>query len=475
MQRRTKIIATIGPASDDPAVLADMIEAGMDVARIGLAHSDLDGAIARYKRIRAVAAEMRRDVGILIDLPGPKVRTASFPDGGITVAMDDRVNVRVGNEASTATDIEVDYDHLLGDVIAGDLLTFGDGNVEIEVLAMQADHFEARVTHGGALSGRPGLRIPADRLSVSTPTPQDMLQLDAFVDEGVDIVAISFVRSGHDLRHIAVEPHPRGPLIVAKIETRAAVHNLSGIIAESGGIMVARGDLGVECPIEEVPHLQKRIIRECIASGLPVITATQMLDSMVTSPMPTRAEATDVANAVFDGSSAVMLSAETAIGKHPVKVIETMANIARRADMEFDYEGWGKRITEEHELGDDEAAAITDAMTMAAWRVARELDLAALICVSGSGFTVRSMARFRPKAPILGFSANPRTVAQLTMSWGVKPILAERVSSYEERVTSAVERARRERFVQSGDLIGILAGVDSSGRKTDILRLVHVP
>lgn len=475
MERRTKIIATIGPASDDPTVLKDMIEAGMDVARIGLAHSDLDSAIERYRRVRAVAAEMRRDVGLLIDLPGPKVRTAPFPEGGVTLARDAELSVRVGDDTSSATDIEVDYDKLLDDVIVGDNLSFGDGNVEIVVTALEQDHFRARVTHGGKLSGRPGLRIPADRLSVSTPTSDDLMKLDAFIDEGVDIVAVSFVRSGHDLRHIAVEPHPRGPLIVAKIETRAAVHNLPGIIAESGGIMVARGDLGVECPIEDVPHLQKRIIRECIASGLPVITATQMLDSMVTSPIPTRAEATDVANAVFDGSSAVMLSAETAIGKHPARVIETMANIALRADVEFDYQGWGKRITDEHVLGDDEAAAITDAMTMAAWRVARELDLAALICISGSGFTVRSMARFRPKTPILGFSANPRTVAQLTMSWGVKPILAERVTRYEERVTSAIERARRDRYVHSGDLVAVLAGVDPSGRKTDILRLVHVP
>ena len=218
------------------------------------------------------------------------------------------------------------------------------------------------------------MHIPSDRLRIASPTPDDLRMLDAFVERGVDMVAVSFVRSAHDIRRVGTEPHPRGPLVVAKIETRAAVQNLEGIIQASGAVMVARGDLGAEMPIDEIPHLQKHIIRTCIALGRPAITATQMLESMVHAGTPTRAEVTDVANAVFDGTSVVMLSGETAIGHDPVLVVRTMADIARRADEEFDYDGWAPHITDlVHTEEGDADARVTDTMTMAAWRVAKEM------------------------------------------------------------------------------------------------------
>jgi pyruvate kinase len=474
MERRTKIIATIGPASDSETVLKGLIDAGMDVARLGLAHNTLDESIGRYRRVREAARLAGRRVGVLVDLPGPKIRAASFPEEGAELAEGSTINIVPGFDSSSAEVVEIEYENALVDIMPGDLLPFGDGQVAVLVERVDADAAVARVTTGGFLKGRPGVRIPSERLSQSTPTPEDLRMLDAFVEEGVDMVAISYVRSAHDIRRVGTEPHPSGPLVIAKIETRAAVDNLAGIIDASAAIMVARGDLGTEFDLAELPHLQKRIINHCIASGLPVITATQMLDSMIHNATPTRAEASDVANAVFDGTSAVMLSGETAIGDHPVEAVSTMARIAARADEEFDSTGWAERLRARRRARDAEAGAITDAMTMATWRAANELDLSALICVSGSGFTVRSMARFRPRIPILGMTTSERTAQQLTLSWGVTPIHIEPEWSYEFRANKAVTRARDQGLVSRGDLVGVLAGMTGDSRSTDVLRIMRV-
>jgi pyruvate kinase len=292
------------------------------------------------------------------------------------------------------------------------------------------------------------------------------------------MVALSFVRSAHDVRRVGTEPHPRGPLIVAKIETRAAVENLSGIIAEAGAIMIARGDLGTELGIEDLPHLQKRITRDCISGGKPVITATQMFESMITSPSPTRAEVSDVANAIFDGTSAVMLSAETAVGHDPVETVATMARVAGRADQEFDYEGWARRIRllRRSAVGESLDARITDAMTAAAWRAATEIGVAAVICITDSGFTVRSMARFRPAMPIVAFSPDERTVRQLTLSWGAIPLRAAAPVHSLDLMDELIVAARDQGHVRSGQLVAVLAGAgDESVRATDVLRLSRVP
>jgi pyruvate kinase len=476
VRRRTKIIATIGPASDSEASLVALMEAGMDVARLGLAHEDLDYHLERYDRVRKAAAEVGRPIGILVDLPGPKVRAGRFPEGGIDLADGDRVRLCAGFSASTAEVIEVGYDQIVDDVEVGDTLLFGDGVLMVEVTDKDDRYLTAVVSHGGRLQGRPGIHIPSDRLRISSPTAEDLRMLDAFVERGVDMVAISFVRSAHDIRRVGTEPHPRGPLVVAKIETRAAVQNLEGIIQASGAIMVARGDLGAEMPIAEIPHLQKHIIRTCIALGRPAITATQMLESMVHAPTPTRAEVTDVANAVFDGSSVVMLSGETAIGHDPVLTVRTMADIARRADEEFDYAGWAPHLQDlVHTEEGDADANVTDTMTMAAWRVANEMEAAAILCVTRTGFTVRAIARFRPKASILAFSPDERTVRQLTMSWGALPMLMEQRGSNEAMVRAAVRAAREAGQVRTGDTVVVLAGSDDRSRATDVLRLVRVP
>jgi pyruvate kinase len=477
MPRRTKIIATIGPASDDPKTLEAMIEAGMDVARIGLAHGTLDEQMARYHRVRDAAEAVGKQVGILVDLPGPKVRAASFGENeGLMLLEGLPVRLAPGNTKSTLELIEVDYPQLLDDIHPGDRLMFGDGAVIVEIHDRGADYLEGVVAHGGWVQGRPGVHIPSDRLRVTSPTDQDLKFLDAFVEEGVDIVALSFVRSAHDIRRIGTEPHPRGPLVVAKIETKAAVENLDGIIEASGAIMVARGDLGEEFSIEELPHLQKDIITRCIAMGRPAITATQMLESMIHAPSPTRAEATDVANAVFDGTSAVMLSAETAIGHDPALVVATMSKIAQRADQRFDYGGWGRALSL-RKLSEVSGmdTRVTDAMTMAAWQAARDMSAAAIICITRSGFTARAIARFRPEARILAYSPEPRTVRQLSMSWGAVPRASKAHGTFTAMVDWAVSDAHEAGLVRSGDCVVVLAGSSETSPATDTIRIVRVP
>lgn len=476
MSRRTKIIATIGPASDDPRVLKGLVQAGMDIARINLSHESLDLALDRYHRIRAVAADVGRPVGILVDLPGPKVRIGRLPGDGIRLVEGQELALRPGNEDSSADTLMVDYEDLLTDVHEGDSLVFGDGAVQVRVVGHAPDALRVSVLHGGHLTGRPGIHVPSDRLRIPTPTPEDFRFLDAFVEVGVDMVALSFVRSAHDVRRIGVEPAPRGPMVVAKIETRAAVENLDSIVEVADAVMVARGDLGSEFPIAELPHLQKEIIRRCIAIGRPVITATQMLESMIHSPTPTRAEASDVANAVFDGTSAVMLSAETAIGVDPEHVVDVMGQIAERADEEFDYAGWptvlaGMRLS----AGDDVESRITTAITSAAQRAAAGVGANAILCISQSGFTVRSIARFRPRSRILGFSSDPRTVAQLSMSWGTTPHLLDVHGSSDELTELAIARAKENGEIHTGDVVTVVCGSGfSKGRVTDTVRIVKV-
>ncbi len=476
MARRTKIIATIGPASDSEAMIKDLAEAGMDVARIGLAHGSLDEAIEKFRRVRRVEALLGRPIGTMIDLPGPKVRAGSMPEGGLVVEQGQIIHLTPGNQPSTAKMIHVDHEGLLVDLHIGDKVAFGDGLVVAQVVDRKSDHLEARITHGGLLQGRPGVHIPSDRLRIPSPTPDDLRMLDAFVQEGVDMVALSFVRSAHDIRRLGVEPHPRGPLVIAKIETRAAVDNLDSIIEASGGVMIARGDLGAEMPIEELPHLQKRILQRCITLGRPAITATQMLESMVTAPSPTRAEASDIANAVFDGSSALMLSGESAVGHDPINAVATMARIAARADDEFDYDAWGAKV---HKIAATMKPHIDDtvtlSMTNAAWRAALEAGASAIICITLTGFTVRSIARFRPQAKILGFSTDEQTLRQLTLSWGATPMLLDVDYQADNAVKRAIEAAREAGEIRRGDLVAVLTGSrEYPGQATDTLRLIPI-
>lgn len=476
--KRTKILATLGPTSESPSVIADMINAGMDAVRLNLSHGTVEQAIELHRRVREVSESLDREIGTLVDLPGPKIRAGSFGEFGVSVRDGADIRLIPGNESSGAEVIEVDYEDLLDHLQPGDRVCFGDGDIDAEITEVGDQYLDARVIHGGVLTGRPGVHIPSERLEVPTPTPEDLQILDAFADEGVDMVAVSFVRAADDLRRLTTEPHPAGPLVVAKIETRTAVENLTEIIDAAGAVMVARGDLGIEYPMEDVPHLQKMIIRECIAHGRPAITATQMLQSMEHAPTPTRAEATDVVNAIIDGSSVVMLSGETAVGQDPANVVETMARLCERADDAFDSRAWVRLVaplrTEEGRRH-DEGHLVTDAMTSAATRVAEAVHASAILCLTRSGFTVRAMARFRPKTPILGFSPDERVRRQLAVSWGTLPIPISGFSDNETMVREALQITRERGLTTSGQHVVVLAGTDASSPATDVLRVLRVP
>ena len=326
------------------------------------------------------------------------------------------------------------------------------------------------------MSGRPGLYIPASRLSISAPTDWDLQALERFLDVNVDMVALSFVRSASDLAKLSLDPHPHGPLVVAKIETRDAVEDLSEIIEASGAVMVARGDLGNEWPIQELPILQKEIIRKCIAFGRPAITATQMLESMIIAPDPTRAEVSDVANAVWDGTSALMLSGETAVGADPVNALETMSRVAERADDVFDHRSWGEELSEMRMTDtDDPNTSVTDAMTQATYRAVTELGVETILCISGTGFTVRSMARFRPTARIIGLTSETRTVGQLSLSWGTESMHLKEGGDIESRINAALRMVRDEVGLKAGQLVAVLAGTNADARATNVLRIEQIP
>jgi pyruvate kinase len=471
--RRTKIVATIGPASEAPETLAALVEAGVDVARIGFAHGTPAENLARVALVREIAADRGRVVAVMADLPGPKVRAGTF---ATTTTLGSGVDVALvpGNGPSDASRITVEYTTLLEDLRPGDRVSLGDGGVVLTVTAVTGTEARARVLHGGSLRGRPGVHLPAGRVRLSTPTAEDLEHLRSCIDAGVDIVAVSFVRRASDLRRVREAAGDRCPMLVAKIETPQAVANLDEILEEADGVMVARGDLGTECPIEDVPHLQKAIIRACLASGRPVVTATQMLESMTTTTVPTRAEAADVANAVLDGTDALMLSGETAVGVDPPNAVRTMARIAVRAEQEQQPHLW--RHAEEARHSTAGIGGVTWAMTHAAWQAARDADAAAIICCTWSGGTVRALASLRPAAPILGMSPNPDTVPRLALSWGAIPMAVPEYTSSDEMVANAVRAAREAGHVRSGQTVVVLAGSPhgATGARNDLLRLLTV-
>ncbi len=334
----------------------------------------------RLAQVRACAAELGRHVGVLADLPGPKIRAGHFPEGGVSLVAGSFVRLRPGEQVSTAGVIRIDYPTLLDDLRTGDRLIIGDGAISLRVVAVGPDEAEALIETGGRTQGRPGVHLPSERMRLTTPTAHDLVLAEQAAAAGVDFIAVSFVRAASDMRAVAAVVGDRAQL-VAKIETTAALANLAEILDESDAVMVARGDLGIDCPLEDVPHLQKMIIDRCVEFGVPVITATQMLESMVTAPSPTRAEVTDVANAIFDGTDALMLSGETAIGHDPALVVTTMGRIAERAERETHYRDWAARLGRiQRERWDSINDQITAALTHAASQAAEDVGASAILC-----------------------------------------------------------------------------------------------
>ena len=461
--RRTKIVATIGPASRDPEVLVRMVDAGLDVARLNFSHGSRAEHEESVQLIRQAASRAGRQVAILQDLPGPKLRIGPVRDDHVELRVGDELTLRCGTEdEGDVQAISVSWAGLADAVEEGDVVYLADGRIRLRVLRVRAGarEVDTKIETGGPVASRQGLNIPGSTRGLQA-VPERDLELLAFGESiGVDLVALSFVREPQDV--LEVRRHTRLPLI-AKIEKPQAVENAVEIIRAADCVMVARGDLGIELPLENVPVVQKQLLRIAGRLARPSITATQMLDSMITSPRPTRAEVTDVANAIFDGTDAVMLSQETAVGAHPALVVRTMAAIAERTERELPYERWND--TRVRRDARDPAYTVAHNACVAA----RELGLAALVVPTLSGRSARLISAHRPNVPIYALSPGKETVRRCGLMWGVRAASMRRHEVTEELIRGAAARVLELGWVKPGDRIGITAGLPSGSPGTTSL------
>jgi len=471
--RRTRIVATIGPASESDEVLRDLAAAGVDVFRLSMAHGDIPSCIERLRRVRAVAPS----VAIMVDIPGPKIRAGSFGTSPVALNHGHRLEiVEAFGSTSTAEIIAVEREGVLANLKVGDRVAIGDGGTALQIIEVGSS-VVAEVVAAGSVMGKPGLSFPSTILNEHLPTADDADRIAALRDEEFEILAVSFVRSAFDMVSVRTALGRPDVLMMAKIETEEGINNLTEIVEVTDSLMVARGDLGVRLPIEDVPHLQKRIVRAGVRFARPVVVATQMLETMTYAQVPTRAEVTDVANAVLDGASAVMLSGETAIGHDPVNVVRTMDRIIRRAEESFDYAAWGEGLELQQTVGDDsKAARITAAMTGAAWRAAMQEKAVALVACTRSGMTARAISRFRPPMPIVAITPKESTALQLKVSWGISDVIVTPANDIDVLCELAVKSVTESGLAKSGDSIVVMAGSATGGAQiTDTVRMVTIP
>ncbi|WP_114577023.1 pyruvate kinase [Saliphagus sp. LR7] len=469
--RNAKIVCTLGPASNSRRRVRELAEAGMAVARLNASHGTPEDRAELIETVREVDESIDAPVAVMLDMQGPEVRTAPLGEGE-TVALETDSTVRFV-EGEEATPEEVGLSLSIDGVGVGDRILLDDGLIETRVEAVKDESVVARVESGGSLGGRKGVNIPGVDLDLDVVTETDRRDLELAAEKGVDFVAASFVRDPGDVYAVEEVLEELGVEIpiVAKIERAGAVDNLEGLIDASYGIMVARGDLGVECPMEDVPMIQKRIIRQCREAGVPVITATEMLDSMVHAPRPTRAEASDVANAVLDGTDAVMLSAETAVGDHPAAVVEAMDSIVREVEGSNEY----AELLEQRVPASGEAR--TDALARSARFLARDIDADAVVAATESGYTALKTAKYRPGVPVVASTPSHEVRRRLALSWGVQPLYAP-VSDQGAGavVEKAVQSALDAGVADSGDTVVVLCGMmtDLEGANTTNMLKVHV-
>ena len=465
--RRTKIVATLGPATAGEATVEALVRAGMNVARINLSHGGPDEHAALVATVRSVAGRLGAPVGVMVDLPGPKLRVGDL-GGPVEVAAGDRVSL--GADA----DLPVNFPGLLRHFAAGQRVLVDDGAVALRVAAVErAGSGDARLVleaqNAGSIEARKGVNLPDTSLPIAAFTDEDEVHLRRVLELGVDLVAESFVRSAADVELLKRRIAELGgdQLVVAKIEKREALAALDDIVAAADALMIARGDLGVEIPPAEVPLWQKRIIRAARIAGRPVITATQMLQSMVSNPRPTRAEASDVANAIYDSTCAVMLSGETSVGAYPVEAVSTMAEIARVIEADIAQDGWPLQAWAQR------PARTSDAISYAACDIARKIGAVAIVTPTATGATARAVARYRPSSRIVAVSPAPRTVAQLTLTWGATPLLRDEVDHADAVIPSSNDAIIASGLAEVGDMVVMTAGVRARAGSTNLIK-AHV-
>jgi len=468
---RTKIVGTIGPATRSPEMLERLVLAGLNVARLNFSHGDRETKLEIIRDLRDVSGRLDRPVAILQDLAGPKIRIGRFADGPVELSSGQVFILTARDVPGDDREVSLVYRDLPRDVKAGDTLLLADGALHMTVEKIDGPDVVCRVEVGGELGSNKGINLPSGTVSAPILDEKDVADLRFGLEQGVDLVALSFVRTAADVRAcraVMAEAGRRVP-IIAKIEQREGIANIEEILALVDGIMVARGDLGVEIPMENVPAIQKSLIARANAVGKPVITATQMLKTMVDSPRPTRAEVSDVANAILDGSDAVMLSEETAVGDHPVAAVETMARIAEAAEAGFPFREWSARFAVAERLSADEAVA------RAAVQMADEIGAAAIITLTRSGSTTQLVAKHRPSQPILAMTDEPETWRRLALIWGAVPMMAEPRDDLDELERDAVRLAVDCGCCRPGQTVVVTAGLPlhRTGH-TNVIKIVEI-
>jgi pyruvate kinase len=468
--RKTKIVCTIGPASEQVATLRELIREGMNVARLNFSHGNHEEHAMRIERIRQAAKEEGKVVAILLDTKGPEIRTGDlkFPE----------VELVAGNSITLTTDcligdvskISISYADFTKDVHPGSTVLIDDGLIGLTVHTINGPDVQCTIQSSGILKSKKGVNVPGIRINLPGITEKDAQDIRFGIEHDVDFIAASFIRKAEDVLEIRkiLEEHEVYIPIIAKIENQQGVENVDAILEVADGLMVARGDLGVEIPVEEVPLVQKETIRKCNLIGKPVITATQMLDSMQRNPRPTRAETSDVANAILDGTDAIMLSGETAAGKYPIESVRTMAKIAERTEASFHHEEWLNKISKEA------GHTITDSISQAVVHTGRNLKASAIVTATERGYTPRMIAKYRPNVPVLAVTPNEDILRKLSLVWGVVPVLGVECSNTDEMLQSSIHAAISSSIVSQGDLIIITAGVPVGQSGTTNLMKVFV-
>jgi pyruvate kinase len=469
---RTKIVCTLGPATSDEMTLRGVMQAGMDVARVNFSHGDHETHAQTIASLRRLSAEEEKLVAIMADLQGPKLRVGEITGGQVHLKRGDEFTLTAHAVPGSAEAVHLPHPEIVHDLSLGQRVLLDDGQIELTVIGKTGTDLVCRVVTGGVLGSHKGVNLPGARLRISSLTEKDRQDTLFAVEQGVNFMALSFVRSPADvleLRHF-LQAHGADLPIVAKIEKPEALEVFDEILEVSDGVMVARGDLGVETPPEEVPFHQKEIIKAANCAGKPVITATQMLQSMIERPRPTRAEASDVANAILDGTDAVMLSGETAVGAYPVEAVRTMRIVAANAEAHLPHDRWAHILT----AGADAASTYpaTEAISQATVQVARAVGARAIVTSTMSGTTARMVARHRPSVPVVAATSNPRTLGQLALVWGVQPVLVEDFDHTDEMIHLTVKAACEAGIVSWGDVIVITAGIPFGGSgKTNFLKV----
>ncbi len=470
--RKTKIVCTIGPASEKKEIFTQLVKSGLNVARLNFSHGDHEEHAKRIETIKAVREELKVPVAIILDTKGPEIRTGKFKDPEVLLEDGQEFTITTREVMGDNTICSVSYSGLAKDVAEGNSILIDDGLIELKVKKVVNDtDLLCIVKNAGVVKNHKGVNVPGVKINLPAITEKDQKDIEFGIKMDIDFIAASFVRKASDvlaIRKILEENNAEHIQIISKIENQEGVDNLEEIIEISDGIMVARGDLGVEIPTEEIPLVQKEMIRLCNKAGKPVITATQMLDSMIRNPRPTRAEVTDIANAIFDGTDAIMLSGETAAGKYPLEAVRIMSDIAKRSEAAIDY----KNVLKSKSL--DKEITVTDAISHATVSTATELEASAIITATASGYTARMVSKFRPKAPIIAATVSERVRRRMSLTWGAYTVLTEPLQSTDDVIDQSVQKSLEGNLIKRGDLVVITAGVPVGYVGTTNLIKVHI-